>query len=92
MTAPAIVPSQEVCPWNSFAEPTGETAFLPRDGIDCASPIEPMGVTQEELSRRFRGSVVKRTMQRGLLRITASMTHTAGRRLFAGARRPRPFR
>jgi hypothetical protein len=27
--------SQEVRPWNSFTEPTGEEAFLPREGVHC---------------------------------------------------------
>jgi epoxyqueuosine reductase len=60
--------SQEVCPWNSFAEPTGEEAFLPRSGVDGASLIELMRMAQEEFSRRFKGSEVKRTKRRGLLR------------------------
>ena len=63
--------SQEACPWNSFAELTGEAAFLPRAGVDGASLIELMGLTQEELSRRFRGSPVKRTKRRRLLRNVA---------------------
>jgi epoxyqueuosine reductase len=62
---------QEVCPWNSFAEPTSEPAFLPRAGVDGASLIELMGMTQEEFSRRFKGSAVKRTKRRGLLRNVA---------------------
>jgi epoxyqueuosine reductase len=62
---------QEVCPWNSFAEPTGEAAFLPRTGIDGASLIELMEMSQEEFSRRFKGSAVKRTKRRGLLRNVA---------------------
>ncbi len=62
---------QEVCPWNSFAEPTGEPAFLPRTGVDGAALIELMGMSHEEFSRRFRGSAVKRTKRRGLLRNVA---------------------
>jgi epoxyqueuosine reductase len=62
---------QEVCPWNSFASDTAEEAFLPRAGVDGASLIELMGMTQEEFSRRFKGSAVKRTKRRGLLRNVA---------------------
>lgn len=62
---------QEVCPWNSFAEPAAEPAFAPREGLDGASLIEWMGMTQEEFSRRFKGSAVKRTKRRGLLRNVA---------------------
>ncbi len=62
---------QEVCPWNSFSTDTAEDAFLPRAGVDGASLIELMGMTQEEFSRRFKGSPVKRTKRRGLLRNVA---------------------
>ena len=62
---------QEVCPWNRFAEPTDEAAFLAREGLDGASLIEWVGMTQEEFSRRFKGSPIKRTKRRGLLRNVA---------------------
>lgn len=62
---------QEVCPWNSFAGTTAEEAFLPRAGVDGASLLELMGMTQEEFSRRFKDSPVKRTKRRGLLRNVA---------------------
>ncbi|HEV2149946.1 MAG TPA: tRNA epoxyqueuosine(34) reductase QueG [Longimicrobiaceae bacterium] len=62
---------QEVCPWNSFSSETDEEAFLPREGVDGAKLIELMGMTQEEFSRRFKGSAVKRTKRRGLLRNVA---------------------
>jgi epoxyqueuosine reductase len=62
---------QEVCPWNSFAEPASDPAFIPRDGLDGPSLIEWMGMAQEEFSRRFKGSAVKRTKRRGLLRNVA---------------------
>jgi hypothetical protein len=52
--------SQEVCPWNSFAEPTSEEAFLAREGLDGLRLIEWMTMTQEEFSARFRGSPIKR--------------------------------
>jgi epoxyqueuosine reductase len=62
---------QEVCPWNSFAEPAADPAFVPREGMDGPSLIEWMGMSQEEFSRRFKGSAVKRTKRRGLLRNVA---------------------
>jgi epoxyqueuosine reductase len=62
---------QEVCPWNSFGSDTLEPAFLPRAGVDGASLIELMGMSKEEFSRRFKGSAVKRTKRRGLLRNVA---------------------
>jgi epoxyqueuosine reductase len=62
---------QEVCPWNSFAEPTSEEAFLAREGLDGPSLIEFMTMTQEEFSARFKGSPIKRAKRRGLLRNVA---------------------
>lgn len=62
---------QEVCPWNSFASGTSEETFLPRSGVDGASLTELMGMDQAEFSRRFKGSAVKRTKRRGLLRNVA---------------------
>jgi epoxyqueuosine reductase len=62
---------QEVCPFNRFATPSDEPAFLAREGLDGPSLIEWMGMTQEEFSRRFKNSPVKRTKRRGLLRNVA---------------------
>jgi len=62
---------QEVCPWNRFAQPTDEPAFLAREGLDGPSLIEWMTMTQEEFSRRFKNSPIKRTKRRGLLRNVA---------------------
>jgi epoxyqueuosine reductase len=62
---------QEVCPWNSFATPSTEEAFLAREGLDGPSLIEWMTMTQEEFSARFKGSPIKRAKRRGLLRNVA---------------------
>jgi epoxyqueuosine reductase len=61
----------EVCPWNSFATPSSEEAFLAREGLDGPSLIEWMTMTQEEFSARFKGSPIKRAKRRGLLRNVA---------------------
>ncbi len=63
--------SQQICPWNRFAEPTREEAFLPREGLDGPRLIEWMTMTQEEFSRTFKGSPIKRAKRRGLLRNVA---------------------
>jgi epoxyqueuosine reductase len=62
-----------VCPWNGpkFVQITSEEAFRPREGVHGAELIEPMGMDQAEFSRRFKGSPVKRTKRRGLLRNVA---------------------
>jgi epoxyqueuosine reductase len=62
---------QEVCPWNSFATPSSEEAFLARKGLDGPSLVKWMTMTQEEFSARFKGSPIKRAKRRGLLRNVA---------------------
>lgn len=62
---------QEVCPHSRFSTPTSEPAFWPRDGVHGAPLIELMSLSQEEFSRRFKGSPVKRAKRRGLLRNVA---------------------
>ena len=59
---------QEVCPWNSKAVPTDEPAFQPRDGNFTPKLLSLIGMTQQEFSRRFKGSPIKRTKRRGFLR------------------------
>jgi epoxyqueuosine reductase len=64
---------QEVCPHNNprFVQVTREEAYWPRRGVHGARLIELMGMTQEEFSRRFKDSPVKRAKRRGLLRNVA---------------------
>jgi epoxyqueuosine reductase len=64
---------QEVCPHNNdrFVQITREEAFWPRQGVHGEKLIELMGMSQEEFSRRFKNSPVKRTKRRGLLRNVA---------------------
>jgi epoxyqueuosine reductase len=64
---------QEVCPPNNpkFVHLTSEEAFWPRTGVHGAQLIELMALSQDEFSRRFKGSPVKRAKRRGLLRNVA---------------------
>ena len=59
---------QEVCPWNSKAVPTEEPAFQPRAENFAPKLLSLIGMTQQEFSRRFKGSPIKRTKRRGFLR------------------------
>lgn len=59
---------QEVCPWNSKAVSTTEPGFQPRDGNFAPKLLSLVGMTQEEFSRRFKGSPIKRAKRRGFLR------------------------
>jgi epoxyqueuosine reductase len=51
---------QLVCPWNRFAQPTGETDFQPRNGLDRATLLELFAWTEEEFDQRLQGSPIRR--------------------------------
>ena len=59
---------QEVCPWNSKAVPTTESAFHPRAGNLAPELLSLVNMTQVEFSKRFKGSPIKRAKRRGFLR------------------------
>jgi epoxyqueuosine reductase len=63
---------QQVCPWNNrFAQITHESAFTPLPFLAQASLSELLDLTQESFRNDFRGSALKRTKWRGILRNTA---------------------
>ena len=62
---------QEVCPWNSKAVPTEERGFYPRKGNLAPTLLSLINMTQEQFSRRFRNSPIKRAKRRGFLRNVA---------------------
>jgi len=51
---------QAVCPWNRFAQPTGEKDFAPRNGLDRATLVELFAWTEEEFDARLQGSPIRR--------------------------------
>ena len=59
---------QEVCPWNSKAVPTDDPGFQPRAENLAPTLLSLIGMTQQEFSRRFKGSPIKRAKRRGFLR------------------------
>jgi epoxyqueuosine reductase len=59
---------QDVCPWNRFQQPTEEIAFRPRKENIDPDLHALSAITEEEFSRRFRRSPVKRTKRLGLVR------------------------
>jgi epoxyqueuosine reductase len=59
---------QDVCPWNRFQKETREPAFEPREENIASMLIDLAGISQEEFSRRFHQSPVKRTKRSGLVR------------------------
>jgi epoxyqueuosine reductase len=67
---------QEVCPWNQkFALPLREEAFRPRDvlaGKDARTlALELLEMSQEDFSKAFKGSPMKRAKLGGLKRNAA---------------------
>ncbi|MCZ6681030.1 MAG: tRNA epoxyqueuosine(34) reductase QueG [Candidatus Poribacteria bacterium] len=62
---------QEVCPWNSKATPTQERGFYPRKGNLAPKLLSLINMTQEEFSKRFKESPIKRAKRRGFLRNVA---------------------
>ncbi len=51
---------QLVCPWNRFAQPSGETDFEVRNGLDDTALIELFSWTEDEFAERFAGSALRR--------------------------------
>lgn len=51
---------QLVCPWNRYAQPTGEADFHPRHGLDEAALIELFQWSEEDYLQRTAGSALRR--------------------------------
>jgi epoxyqueuosine reductase len=51
---------QLVCPWNRFAQPSGEEDFQTRNGLDGATLVDLFGWTEAEFDQRMRGSAIRR--------------------------------
>ena len=59
---------QDVCPWNKRAPISEMKEFEPRDDLYNPSLSSLSGISPEEFRELFRGSPIKRTKRRGLLR------------------------
>ena len=63
---------QEVCPWNvRWGQFTHEPQFAPQAGIIAPELLELIALDDEGFRTRFKGSPIKRTKRRGLLRNVA---------------------
>jgi len=69
---------QLVCPWNRFAQPTHETDFLPRAGLDTATLIELFGWNEATFLKRTEGSAIRRIGHLRWLRNIAVALGNAG--------------
>lgn len=59
---------QLVCPWNRFAQPTGEADFQPRHGLDNPELLELFRWTEQEYLEHTEGSALRRIGYTGWLR------------------------
>ena len=51
---------QLVCPWNRFAQSSGEEDFRVRNGLDRATLVELFAWSETEFDERMRGSPIRR--------------------------------
>jgi len=51
---------QLVCPWNKYAQTSGEPDFAVRNGLDSASLAELFRWTESEFNERLAGSAIRR--------------------------------
>ena len=63
---------QDVCPWNRFAELTAEAAFTPLPAVLDLSRSEWEQLSEEAFRKVFKGSAIKRTKWRGMMRNIAA--------------------
>lgn len=67
---------QDVCPWNRFAFLSNEDEVQARSWIDNMTIEEILNLKQEDFSRIFKNSPIKRAKLRGFLRNTLAMIGT----------------
>lgn len=70
----------DACPWNRFAEPTRELRYQPRKELVNPRLEEILLWDQPTFSRIMKGSAIKRTKRRGLLRNVAVAMGNSGDR------------
>jgi epoxyqueuosine reductase len=59
---------QDVCPWNRFAAPHEESAFMPNPELLAFTKADLIEMTDDVFKKVFKGSAVKRTKFKGLKR------------------------
>jgi len=64
---------QDVCPWNSFRKETNEVRFVPATHIRAPLLTDLERMTQEEFSRVYRKTAIKRTKLSGMRRNVRSV-------------------
>ncbi|MDO3381082.1 tRNA epoxyqueuosine(34) reductase QueG [Gilvimarinus algae] len=51
---------QAICPWNKYAQPTGERDFLPRHGLNDSDLLSLFKWDEEAFLRNTKGSAIRR--------------------------------
>jgi epoxyqueuosine reductase len=59
---------QAICPWNKYAQFTGEQDFLPRHGLADSDLLTLFNWSEEEFLRNTEGSAIRRIGYEGWLR------------------------
>jgi len=59
---------QDVCPWNGESKTGNEKSFLPRQGLFEPELRTLAGLDQQQFSKLFKNSPIKRSKRRGFLR------------------------
>ncbi|HWQ68677.1 MAG TPA: tRNA epoxyqueuosine(34) reductase QueG [Patescibacteria group bacterium] len=62
---------QEVCPYNVNIGVSAEPTFQPREGLHAPELIPLLALNDEQFRSRFKGSPIKRSKRRGVLRNVA---------------------
>ncbi|HEX8891349.1 MAG TPA: tRNA epoxyqueuosine(34) reductase QueG [Pyrinomonadaceae bacterium] len=75
---------QDVCPWNRFEQPSGESRFEPREGNTNAELSEILELTPETYAERFRRSAIKRAKLTGLKRNARALLENSRAEVLGG--------
>ena len=59
---------QDVCPWNTFGQPTGDDAYAPDPNVFCQQTERWKTLTPDEFKATFAKSPIRRTGHDGLMR------------------------
>ncbi|MDD8017462.1 MAG: tRNA epoxyqueuosine(34) reductase QueG, partial [Bacteroidota bacterium] len=69
---------QDVCPWNKFQQATEHKEFFPREKNISPDLDELKNISQEEFSKRFKDSPIKRTKREGIIRNAKTVKEHVG--------------
>lgn len=70
---------QLVCPWNKFAQPTGQQDFQPRHGLDDAQLVDLFLWDEDTWARSTEGSALRRTgFERWLRNLAVALGNAPG--------------